>query len=39
MMEQYNGGINGGTLMKEYLNKVYGHGAVDNVSFIVAVCN
>jgi serine/threonine protein phosphatase PrpC len=39
MMEQYNGSVNGDALMKEYLNNVYRHGAVDNVSFIVAVCN
>jgi protein phosphatase len=39
MMEQYNGSVNGNSLMKEYLKNVYGHGALDNVSFIVAVCN
>jgi protein phosphatase len=39
MMERYNGNEGGDLLMQEYLKSVYDKGAVDNVSFIVAICN
>jgi protein phosphatase len=38
MLRGYKGNNGGDILMKEYLNMVYMHGAVDNVSFIFVEC-
>jgi protein phosphatase len=39
MMKGYKGNEDSDILMQNYLNMVYGHGAVDNVSFIIVECS